>query len=256
MLRICCFDNGECNGHGAKIPSFVQVPSLAGDYPETEHFSPNCGVVMDDVSLCRRQPVSGRKRCDLHKGRRICSSNSEKTRYLTLPYVVCDSYDNQASRFDKKSSEIFITGKVETGVAPQRPVSNKGCNTLCGVELGDGYFCTKQPVRGRVKGCNTLCGMELGDGYFCTKQPVRGRVKCEEHKGMRVTSLLSGLDARNTFHVFHDSLFNSHKWNYGSNSSSTSICGATTCNGSFCQRIVKENGRCWQHLNYDCGCSM
>ena len=218
-------DNGEFNVHGAKSPSFSLVPSLAGDYPEIEQCSPICGVVMDDSSLCGRQPVSGRKRCDLHKGRRICSSNSETTRYQTEPYVVFDSYANEGSGFDKKPSENFSPVKVETGISPQRPV-----------------FC---------EGGDTICGVELGDGYFCTKQPVRGKVRCEGHKGMRVTSLLSGLDAKSTSHVFDaDSRFSSHNWNYGSSSSTTSICGATTCNGSFCQRTVKENGRCWQHLNY------
>ncbi|XWS17383.1 hypothetical protein CRYUN_Cryun33cG0062800 [Craigia yunnanensis] len=215
-------DNGEFNVHGAKIPSCSLVPSLAGDNPEIEQCNPICGVVMDDSSLCRRQPVSGRKRGDLHKGRRICSSNSETTRYQTEPNVVFDSYANEGSGFDKKPSENFSPVEVETGVSPQRPVFSEG---------GD-----------------TICGVDLGDGYFCTKQPVRGRVRCEDHKGMRVTSLLSGLDAKSTSHVFDmDSRFNSHNWNYGSSRSTTAICGAPTSNGSFCQRKVKGNGRCWQH---------
>ncbi|XP_022732162.1 protein EFFECTOR OF TRANSCRIPTION 2 [Durio zibethinus] len=204
------FDNGECNVHGPKIPSFGAVPSLSVDYPEIEHCSPICGVVMDDGSLCRRQPVSERKRCDLHKGRRIFYSNSQATRYQTVPYVAFDSYANEASGFDKKSSEVFIPEKVETGVAPQKPVFNEGYDTICGVKLGD--------------------------GCFCTKQPFRGRVRCEEHKGMRIASLRSGLDSRSTSHVF-----DAHS------SSGTSICGAPTRNGSFCQRRAKGKGRCWQH---------
>ncbi|XVE70577.1 hypothetical protein DITRI_Ditri10aG0082800 [Diplodiscus trichospermus] len=201
--------------HGAKIPSISLVPSLAGDNPEIEQCSPICGVAMDDGSLCR-QPVSGKKRCDLHKGRRIHSFNSEKIRYQAVPYVNFDSYGNEASGFDKKSCETSLPRKVETGIAPKR-LSER---------------------------CNHICGVELGDGYLCTKQPVTGRVRCEDHKGMRVTSLLPGSDAFDK-----DSKFSSHIWNYGSSSSSTSICGATTCNGSFCQRTVMGNGSCWQHLN-------
>lgn len=30
-----------------------------------------CGIILDDGSTCRRQPVKGRKRCQEHKGRRI-----------------------------------------------------------------------------------------------------------------------------------------------------------------------------------------
>ncbi|XP_007012886.2 PREDICTED: protein EFFECTOR OF TRANSCRIPTION 2 [Theobroma cacao] len=222
------FGNGEYNVNGSKIPSFGTVPSLiAGDCPAIERCSPICEVAMDDGSLCTRQPVSGRKRCDEHKGRKICNSNSETTRYQTVPYVVSDSYANDALGFDKKSSETFIRGKVETGVAPHRPVFNDGCDTICGVELGN--------------------------GYFCTKQPVRGRVRCEEHKGLRVTSLLSRFDAKSTSHDFDmDPRFNSHNWKYGRSSSSTTICGAPTRNGSSCQRTVNGNGRCWQHSNYGC----
>ncbi|XP_022754907.1 protein EFFECTOR OF TRANSCRIPTION 2-like isoform X2 [Durio zibethinus] len=213
-------DNGDFNVHGAKTPSFGLVPLLAGGNPEIEQCSPICGVAMDDGSLCRRQPVSGRQRCDLHKGRKICSSNSKR-----VPYVVFDSDADEDSGFYKRSSELFIPGKVETGVAPQRPVFSKGYDTICGVELGN--------------------------GYFCTKQPGRGRDRCEDHKGMRVNSLFSGLDRESTLDVSDTgSRFNPHNWNYGSSSSSKSICGATTCNGSFCQRTVKGNDRCEQHLDY------
>ncbi|XVE70576.1 hypothetical protein DITRI_Ditri10aG0082700 [Diplodiscus trichospermus] len=211
--------NGEFHVHGAKIPSIGLVPSLSGKNPETEQCGPICGVAMYDGTLCRRQPAPGRKRCDLHKGRRIRISNSEQIRYQTVRYVNFGSYGNEASGFDKKPSETFLPGKVETGIAPERPVFSEGCNSICGVELGD--------------------------GFLCRKQPVRGRVRCKDHKGMRVTCLLPGLeDAFDT-----DSKFNSNIWNYDSSSSRTSICGATTCNGSFCQRAVKGKGRCWQHLN-------
>ncbi|XVF34997.1 hypothetical protein REPUB_Repub18cG0106800 [Reevesia pubescens] len=211
----------------------------------------SCGVVLGDGSVCRRPPVEGRKRCAEHKGKKtkgssVKLSTSEKsqqhkacseyavsdngefnvrgaktTRYETLPDLAFDSYANDASGFDKKSSEILLPGKVEIG--PQAP--------------------------GFSEGCVIICGVELGNGHFCTKQPVRGRERCEEHKGMRVTSRLSGLDAKSDV----CSRFNSH--NYGSSNSTTSICGATTCNGSFCQRTVKGNGRCWQHLNYGGGSS-
>lgn len=33
-----------------------------------------CGIILDDGSTCRRQPVKGRKRCHEHKGKRIRAS--------------------------------------------------------------------------------------------------------------------------------------------------------------------------------------
>ncbi|OMO67335.1 hypothetical protein CCACVL1_20609 [Corchorus capsularis] len=194
-----------------EIPNFAAIPSLiAGESPAIEHYSPICGVAMDDGSICSRQPVKGRKRCNVHKGMKKCNFKSETTRYQAVPDLLFDSYANDALNFDK-NSEILIPGKVETGVAPCRPVN---------------------------EGCNTICGVELGNGCFCTNQPVKGRVRCEEHKGLRVTSL--------TPHAFDaDSNYNSYNWNYGSRS--VSKCGAPTRNGSYCRRTVNGNRKCWQH---------
>ncbi|MBA0612114.1 hypothetical protein Godav_012756 [Gossypium davidsonii] len=137
------------------------------DYPEIEHCSPICGVAMDDGSLCRRQPVSGRKRCDLHKGRRIYSSDSEITRFQTMPYAVFNSNS------DEEASVFY-----------------------------------------------------------------------ENHTGMTITTLVSGLDETSPSHVFD--------WNSSLNSSNCSlpICGVPTCNGTPCKRTGNGNGRCWQHLKY------
>ncbi|XWS72157.1 hypothetical protein CRYUN_Cryun02cG0016200 [Craigia yunnanensis] len=224
------YADGESYNFLRQVSKFSRSqPRLVLDHGgSNENDTITCGVVLGDASICRRPPVEGRKRCAEHKGKKtkgssMTLSTSEKQR--DPPYVVFDSYANEASGFDKKSSKIFLPGKVETGVALRRPVFSEGYDTICGVELGD--------------------------GYFCTKQPVGGRIRCEDHKGMRVTSPLSGLDVKSTSDVFDtDSRFNSHNRNYGNSSSSTSICGATKCNGSSSQRTVKVDGRCWQHLNY------
>ncbi|XVF88697.1 hypothetical protein PTKIN_Ptkin19aG0071100 [Pterospermum kingtungense] len=159
-----------------------------------ENYTITCGVVLEDGSICRRPPVEGRKRCAEHKGKKT----------------------NEVSGFDMKSSELFPPKKLETRVSLERPVSSYGSDDI-------------------------ICGVELGDGYLCRKQPVRGRIRCEDHKGMKVTSLLSRLEAKTA----------SHNQNNGSSSCSTSICGAPCCNGSSCQRKVEGNGRCFQHLNCD-----
>ena len=35
------------------------------------------------------------------------------------------------------------------------------------------------------------CGVNLGDGKFCDRQPVKGRKRCEQHKGKRVNAFVS-----------------------------------------------------------------
>ncbi|KAK8660055.1 hypothetical protein V6N13_050991 [Hibiscus sabdariffa] len=71
----------KTKGYSARSSTSYKSALHKGDYPKTDKCSPICGVAMFDGSLCTRQPVSGRKRCDLHKGRRVYSSDSETTRH-------------------------------------------------------------------------------------------------------------------------------------------------------------------------------
>ncbi|XP_073116820.1 protein EFFECTOR OF TRANSCRIPTION 2 isoform X1 [Elaeis guineensis] len=137
-----------------------------------------CGVVYWDGSICRKKPVSGRKRCEHHKGQRIAG-----TRLLT--------------------SEDWMT--------------KKECNLdepydICGVVIGDGYVCRRKPVLGRkrceehkgrrvtspglmismessraVSRSSSACGVTLSNGSICMNSPVPGRKRCSLHKGRRVT---------------------------------------------------------------------
>ncbi|TYG59474.1 hypothetical protein ES288_D08G305200v1 [Gossypium darwinii] len=165
--RKRCAEHKGKKTTGSSMRLSMKSQTHKEDYPEIEHCSPICGVAMDDGSLCRRQPVSGRKRCDLHKGRRIYSSDSEITRFQTMPYAVFNSYS------DEEASVFY-----------------------------------------------------------------------ENHTGMTITTLVSGLDETSPSHVFD--------WNSSLNSSNCSlpICGVPTCNGTPCKRTGNGNGRCWQHLKY------
>ncbi|KAK0572298.1 hypothetical protein LWI29_029351 [Acer saccharum] len=90
---------------------------------------------------------------------------------------------------------------------------------------------------------NIICGVELGNGYLCSSQPVKGRVRCEEHKGLKVNGNFSRSDEKvNTVYSedSNSSTFDDRK--YGS-----SVCGARTLGGSDCTRPVKGNTSCWQH---------
>ncbi|KAK2645414.1 hypothetical protein Ddye_020609 [Dipteronia dyeriana] len=85
---------------------------------------------------------------------------------------------------------------------------------------------------------NIICGVELGDGYLCSIQPVMGRMRCEEHKGLKVNGNFSRSDKKVNTHV--SGTFEDRE--YGS-----SVRGARTLNGSYCTRPVKGNTSCWQH---------
>ncbi|KAB2072035.1 hypothetical protein ES319_A08G264500v1 [Gossypium barbadense] len=213
--RKRCAEHKGKKTRGSSTRSSTKSQPHKEDYPEIEHCSPICGVAMDDGSLCRRQPVSGRKRCDLHKGRRIYSSDSEITRYQTMPYAVFNSYsDEKASVFDENHTGMKITTLV-SGLDETSPShvfdSNSSLNS---------------------NNCSTpICGVPTCNGTPC-KRTVNGNGRCWQHlkySGSRSSS--NDFTPRNS----------------NNDSTGTSICGAPTRNGSSCRRTVKGNGRCWQH---------
>ncbi|GKV11897.1 hypothetical protein SLEP1_g23115 [Rubroshorea leprosula] len=199
----------ESDGCGEQSSIFnpTNLPLALGDYPESKVSShPICGFIFDDGSPCIRHPTKGRKRCDEHKGRKIGDSKSRAATDRKLQYV------NDAvseSSINEKTSEICI---------PEHVVNES---------------------------CDAICGVELGNGFVCMRQPVRGRIRCEEHRGLKITGLVSNLTATNKPRV--SDMGSECSGIYDPNYSSTTICGATTCNGSLCSRSVKGKIRCWQH---------
>lgn len=199
----------ESDGCGEQSSIFnpMNLPLALGNYPESKVSShPICGFISDDGSPCIRHPTKGRKRCDEHKGRKISDSKSRAATNRKWQYV------NDAvseSSINEKTSEICI---------PEH-VANKSWDPICGVELGN--------------------------GFVCKRQPVIGRVRCDKHRGLKITRLLSNLTAMNKPHAYD--MGSESSAIYDPNYSSTSICGATTCNGSPCSRPVKGKIRCWQH---------
>ena len=55
-------------GHDVEDP-----PKIVVDSPVDESITNTniCGIILNDGSICKRQPVKGRKRCQEHKGKRI-----------------------------------------------------------------------------------------------------------------------------------------------------------------------------------------
>lgn len=213
----------------------AKCPLVAFKRPVSVGFTPTCGVLLSNGSACRRQPAQGRKRCDEHKSMRISGSIPES-----------------AMEGNQNSSAMCKPGIVQPRASSESEkfVVSKGCNTKCGVNLGRGLYCTRQPARGRVrceehKGLRaedkshvsdmglelssynaSTCGATLNNGSLCRRQPVEGNKRCWQHKGMRAGSSFSGLYSGITLQP----------------------CGVTLQNGSVCMRTPAHGRkRCEQH---------
>ncbi|XP_016720456.2 protein EFFECTOR OF TRANSCRIPTION 2-like [Gossypium hirsutum] len=216
--RKRCSEHKGKKTTGSSTSSSMKSQPYKEDYPEIEHCSPICGVAMDDGSLCRRRPVSGRKRCDLHKGRRIYSSNSEITRYQTTPYAVFNSYSDEASDFYENRTGMAIS-----------IYNRNNCSTpICGVPTCNGIPCKRTGnVNGRCWQHLKYSGSRSSSNDFTPRNSNNGEASdfYENRTGMAISIC-------------------------NRNNCSTPICGVPTCNGTPCKRTGNVNGRCWQHLNY------
>ncbi|KAM3712889.1 hypothetical protein ACJW31_01G213500 [Castanea mollissima] len=201
----------------------IQLQPVPVKCPVSESFTPICGVPLNNGSPCLRQPAEGRKRCDDHKGMRICRSISESVTEGKSQYdrdADLDSSCHDALSCNQNSSVMCKPGIVQPRVSLEK------------IDVSKGY--------------ETICGVDLGSGAYCTRQPATGRVRCEEHKSLKVNGLVSKLEAEDKSHVSGSgsklSAYNDYK--YGN----STTCGATCCNGSLCRRKpVEGNKRCWQH---------
>ncbi|XP_030448504.2 protein EFFECTOR OF TRANSCRIPTION 2-like [Syzygium oleosum] len=135
--------------------SHANDAAISGTSPANESFSPLCGVILDDGFPCTKPPVQGRKRCSDHKGMRIQASNSVSSRKGASN----DIHDKLTMTLRDHTAEIQELGNTVEVFPRQANVKNDH---------------------------GTICGVDFGDGNFCTRRPARGRVRCEQHKGMRV----------------------------------------------------------------------
>ncbi|TYG59476.1 hypothetical protein ES288_D08G305400v1 [Gossypium darwinii] len=183
------------------------------------------------------------------------------------------SDDNEFGKYKNGENHNFLLQVFNFSRSRPRLVSNHGGSNenetfSCGVVLDDGSICKRPPVEGRkrcaehkgkkttgssmrlsmksqphkedypeIEHCSPICGVAMDD---------EASVFYENHTGMMITTLVSGLDKKSPSHVFDSSS------SLNSNNCSTPICGVPTSNGTPCKRTGNGNGRCWQHLKYSC----
>lgn len=220
-------------------------PRLVSDrYGADEGHTGICGVSLGDGSVCQRPPVERRKRCVEHRGMRISASTPKLTMKgkakvcdvdpMKLPFMVEQKCPVSEGEEQKRRNNCGSNSK-STG-------SSQYVYDACVDSNAHGALNSPEMYRqGRVQAkaklqCDTICGVNFGDGTFCTRQPVEGRVRCEQHKWWKIEGIKSTSAAQD------------HKSNVYGTSYGSFVCGGLTLDGSYCRRQVKAaNTRCWQH---------
>ncbi|CAA7025404.1 unnamed protein product [Microthlaspi erraticum] len=174
----------------SSVPPEKHIPSEAPRGRECEETENICGVILPDMVRCRTKPVSRRKRCEEHKGMRVNA----------FFFLLNPMERDKAVKEDKSKPETCKGSVNQEDSSP---------SLLCEATTKTGLPCTRSAPKGSIR-CwqhkdqtldkrssekvesatvgQVICGVKLYNGTVCEKPPVKGRKRCEEHKGMRVTS--------------------------------------------------------------------
>eukprot|EP00258_Populus_trichocarpa_P043992 XP_024460011.1 protein EFFECTOR OF TRANSCRIPTION 2 [Populus trichocarpa] len=248
------FADGVNNNASSKHNADSTWQCGSSNNPVKEHFPNTCGVMLGNGSFCRRQPILGNKRCWQHKGQRVeCNLSG------------VDSSEPAAEEKIRMSAPSSVFNSFADSVNNNASSKHNADSTWqCGS--------SNNPVKEHFP--NT-CGVMLGNGSFCRRQPILGNKRCWQHKGQRVECNLSGVDSSepaaeekirmsapsSVFNSFADSVNNNASskhnaystWQCGSSNNPVkelfpNTCGVMLGNGSFCRRQpIQGNKRCWQH---------
>ncbi|XP_052198540.1 protein EFFECTOR OF TRANSCRIPTION 2-like [Diospyros lotus] len=168
-------ENGYCDQSDSLLSRIVKVSRShprsvsQGHGSDWDHSTPRiCGVALGQGSVCRRLPVEGRRRCAEHKGMKI---NGSTLKLIERESLICDGYSASSFSCDTLKPQMVV------GFCP----------------IGSPVQTLPVAIPTFGKDSVPICGLSLGDGTICKRQPVRGRKRCEEHKGRRIASTMSKL---------------------------------------------------------------
>lgn len=130
-----------------------------------------CGVSIGHGSVCTSSPVSGRKRCAMHKGLRI---------------------NGYISKLDTQGKVSPTVANEESGVVTDKQFSDLQ-------DRKQSYITENHHPTEKASGkkINLTCGIILEDGSPCKRSPVRGNKRCLEHKGRRIRISNQSLQGKN-----------------------------------------------------------
>ncbi|CAM0906528.1 unnamed protein product [Alopecurus aequalis] len=177
----------------------------------TQESSSVCGIILEDGSSCLEDPMEGKKRCELHKGRRVRITQSRKV--SSSSYTNANESSLQRNIFEAKELKtgeatiedgIYGTSSAEKSQSQKDEPSGRMWFELLKAQklgvtpLSGGQGCQTRGANddvaatgassapsSRSSGWPSLCGARASDGSPCKNQPVAGRKRCALHKGQR-----------------------------------------------------------------------
>ncbi|CAA7062498.1 unnamed protein product [Microthlaspi erraticum] len=154
------------------------------DHNHEEDSDVVCGVILPDMETCGKRPVSGRKRCEDHKGMRINAFLfllNKTDRKKTVKDEKSDTDDTK----EEEGLTRFCEATTKNGLSCTRssPKGSKRCWQHKEKTSEDSSPGNVSPVAGK----QVTCGVKVCNGSICERSPVKGRKRCEEHKGMRIS---------------------------------------------------------------------
>ncbi|VVB16240.1 unnamed protein product [Arabis nemorensis] len=147
-----------------------------------------CGVILPNMEPCNKRPVSGRKRCEDHKGMRINAFLFLLNRTDREKTVKDEKYNPETHTEinEEEASNRFCEATTKNGLPCTRS-SPKGSKRCWQHKEKTPDELSPENVHS-VTGTQVACGVKLCNGLICERSPVKGRKRCAEHKGMRITS--------------------------------------------------------------------
>uniref|UniRef100_A0A0E0LMT3 GIY-YIG domain-containing protein n=1 Tax=Oryza punctata TaxID=4537 RepID=A0A0E0LMT3_ORYPU len=153
-----------------------------------------CGVMLEDGSSCLDSPVQGRKRCELHKGRRLgrIRVNPKGSFYsyscqVEIPVVESippltenESKSDQAQQTSELSKLLPAT--VKESSRPRYSFEAKEMKTG-EAPIEDGTH--------ETSGVVDICEAKKSDNSACTNKIISGSKKCQLHNGCKAEEFVS-----------------------------------------------------------------
>ncbi|XP_013607087.1 PREDICTED: uncharacterized protein LOC106313735 [Brassica oleracea var. oleracea] len=200
-----------------------------------------CGVILGNGGRCNRSPVKGRKRCEEHKGQRVCRVSPVKN--PPQPEIF-------AGQDYKHEDSDVACGVILPNMEPcsKRPVpGRKRCEDHKGMRINAFLFLLNRTDRERTvktekpdpesPTCNIVeeeealsrfCEATTKSGVPCTRSSPKGSKRCWQHK-----EKTSGDSLPVKVHPV---------------AGTQVICGVKVSNGLVCERSpVKGRKRCEEH---------
>ncbi|CAH8318136.1 unnamed protein product [Eruca vesicaria subsp. sativa] len=165
-----------------------EVPTAREECEENEEI---CGVILPDMVRCRSKPVSRRKRCEDHKGMRVNAfffllNRTERDKILKEEKSKPET--RTSSMNQEEPGQILLCEATTKNGLPCTRSAPKG-SRICWQHKDETLdHKSSENVQTSATVSQVVCGVKLYNGSVCEKPPVKGRKRCEEHKGMRITS--------------------------------------------------------------------